>query len=301
MGTGNGRHDRRVSLCEEVEQTGLAGIGRAKDGHMDAVSENLAAPAVLEMPLDGCFEGADPGMTFDITMMLMSLQLLRILLTTESRQCPFRELSSLGGATLDTNSNYLSKFLFGRGVDVVRISVIPDEEDAKAFDVPLEVHEPTKEALRQYLVADHRGHDLNDDRLRMVTFPQGCDVLTTSTWVPIVKMQNVYVLPGIPRLMKQMIESNVDHFKGIPIHQAIARTKKLEGSIAAPLKAVAKDFPSVMIGSYVNLKEDNVAFEDRAYNVQVTLYSRVGDDIRAALPAAVAAIEGWVHEDVEVA
>ncbi|RHZ03099.1 hypothetical protein DYB37_000045 [Aphanomyces astaci] len=121
--------------------------------------------------------------------------------------------------TLDTNSNYLSKFLFGRGVDVVRISVIPDEEDAKAFDVPLEVHEPTKEALRQYLVADHRGHDLNDDRLRMVTFPQ----------------------------------------------------------------------------------EDNVAFEDRAYNVQVTLYSRVGDDIRAALPAAVAAIEGWVHEDVEVA
>ncbi|RHY69374.1 hypothetical protein DYB30_006612 [Aphanomyces astaci] len=74
--------------------------------------------------------------------------------------------------TLDTNSNYLSKFLFGRGVDVVRISVIPDEEDAKAFDVPLEVHEPTKEALRQYLVADHRGHDLNDDRLRMVTFPQ---------------------------------------------------------------------------------------------------------------------------------
>ncbi|ETV84208.1 hypothetical protein, variant 1 [Aphanomyces astaci] len=197
----------------------------------------------------------------------------------------------LSGKTLDTNSNYLSKFLFGRGVDVVRISVIPDEEDvivdtvrhfstlvgpdgyvfttggigpthdditydsiAKAFDVPLEVHEPTKEALRQYLVADHRGHDLNDDRLRMVTFPQGCDVLTTSTWVPIVKMQNVYVLPGIPRLMKQMIESNVDHFKGIPIHQAIARTKKLEGSIAAPLKAVAKDFPSVMIGSYVNLK-----------------------------------------------
>ncbi|ETV84209.1 hypothetical protein, variant 3 [Aphanomyces astaci] len=126
----------------------------------------------------------------------------------------------LSGKTLDTNSNYLSKFLFGRGVDVVRISVIPDEEDvivdtvrhfstlvgpdgyvfttggigpthdditydsiAKAFDVPLEVHEPTKEALRQYLVADHRGHDLNDDRLRMVTFPQGCDVLTTSTWV----------------------------------------------------------------------------------------------------------------------
>ncbi|RHY33267.1 hypothetical protein DYB32_002212 [Aphanomyces invadans] len=84
-----------------------------------------------------------------------------------------------------------------------------------------------------------------------VRFPtSSAPTATCSPQVPIVKMRNVYVLPGIPRLMKQMVESNVDHFKGIPIHQAI----KLEGSIAAPLKAVAKQFPSVMIGSYVNLK-----------------------------------------------
>ncbi|KAG9413498.1 FAD1 flavin adenine dinucleotide synthetase [Aphanomyces cochlioides] len=169
---------------------------------------------------------------------------------------------------------------------------------ANAFNVPLELHQPTKDALYNYLAANNRGHELNEDRLRMATFPKGCDVLTTSSWVPIVKMRNVYVLPGIPRLMKQMLESNVDHFKGIPIHQAIACTKQPEGTIAAALKAVANEFPSVLIGSYVNLKEDHLPYEERSYNVQVTLYSRVESDIHAALPKAVAAIEGWVVDEV---
>ncbi|CAK4072846.1 unnamed protein product [Aphanomyces euteiches] len=241
----------------------------------------------------------------------------------------------LSGKTLDSNSNFIAKFLFSRGIDLVRISVIPDEMDvivdtvrhfsdlvgstgyvfttggigpthddityegiANAFNVPLELHQPTKDALYNYLAANSRGHELNEDRLRMATFPKGCDVLTTSSWVPIVKMRNVYVLPGTPRLMKQMLESNVDHFKGIPIHQAIARTKQPEGTIAATLKAVANEFPSVLIGSYVNLKEDHLQYEERSYNVQVTLYSRVESDIHAALPKAVAAIEGWVVDEV---
>ncbi|KAF0719716.1 Aste57867_838 [Aphanomyces stellatus] len=243
----------------------------------------------------------------------------------------------LSGKTLDTNSNYLAKFLFSRGIDLVRVSVIPDEIDvivdtvrqfsslvgpsgyvfttggigpthddityesiANAFNVPLALHEETKTALHDYLVASNRGNELNEDRLRMATFPQGCDVLHTSSWVPIVKMKNVYVLPGIPRLVHQMIESTADHFKGIPIHQAVARTKKFEGDIASALKTVARDYPSVMIGSYVNLKEEGIAFADRSYNVQVTLYSRVEADIHAALPLALAAIDGWVHEDIKI-
>ncbi|KAH9156179.1 hypothetical protein AeRB84_001899 [Aphanomyces euteiches] len=242
----------------------------------------------------------------------------------------------LSGKTLDTNSNHIAKFLFSRGIDLIRVSVIPDEMDvivetvrkfsdlvgpsgyvfttggigpthddityegiANAFNVPLELHEPTKQALEDLLTKSKRAIDLNQDILRMATFPKGCDILTTTTWVPIVKMHNVYVFPGIPNLMKQMLEANADHFKGIPIHQAIARTKQLEGLLAPALKAVAKEFPSVMIGSYVNHKEEGVSFKDRTYNVQVTLYSRVESDIREALPKVVAAIEGWVVEDVD--
>ncbi|CAK4660779.1 unnamed protein product [Aphanomyces euteiches] len=253
----------------------------------------------------------------------------------------------LSGKTLDSNSNFIAKFLFSRGIDLVRISVIPDEMDvivdtvrhfsdlvgstgyvfttggigpthddityegiANAFNVPLELHQPTKDALYNYLAANNRGHELNEDRLRMATFPKGRPTIEAPVIsdnelrmrcpydVVMVKMRNVYVLPGIPRLMKQMLESNVDHFKGIPIHQAIARTKQPEGTIAATLKAVANEFPSVLIGSYVNLKEDHLQYEERSYNVQVTLYSRVESDIHAALPKAVAAIEGWVVDEV---
>ncbi|CAK4072848.1 unnamed protein product [Aphanomyces euteiches] len=35
----------------------------------------------------------------------------------------------LSGKTLDTNSNHIAKFLFSRGIDLIRVSVIPDEMD----------------------------------------------------------------------------------------------------------------------------------------------------------------------------
>ncbi|OQR87519.1 hypothetical protein ACHHYP_08704 [Achlya hypogyna] len=228
----------------------------------------------------------------------------------------------LSGKTLDTNSNYLAKFLFRRGIDLVRISIIPDDAEiiaetvqnfstlvgptgyvftsggigpthddityesiAKAFNVPLEVHEPTRDALQSFLAA--KGQELNEDRLRMVTFPQGADVLPTTTWVPIVAVKNVYILPGIPRLLHQMIESNESRFQG-------ARTHLFEGAIAARLKAIQNQFPSVQIGSYVNTKEDHLEVEKRNFQVQVTVYGRNQDTINQVLPLVVKAIDGWV-------
>ncbi|KDO27217.1 hypothetical protein SPRG_07466, partial [Saprolegnia parasitica CBS 223.65] len=235
----------------------------------------------------------------------------------------------LSGKTLDTNSNYLAKFLFRRGIDLARISVIPDDAEviaetvqsfvklvgptgyvftsggigpthddityesiAAAFDVPMEVHGPTRDDLKRFLEA--KGQELNEDRLRMVTFPKGANVLKTSTWVPIVAVENVYILPGIPRLLHQMIESNEDHFQGVPILQAKARTHLFEGAIAAGLKKIQNEYPSVMIGSYVNTKEDHIDVEKRSFQVQVTLYSRSQASIDTVLPLIVQTIDGWV-------
>ncbi|OQR92965.1 hypothetical protein THRCLA_08572 [Thraustotheca clavata] len=235
----------------------------------------------------------------------------------------------LSGKTLDTNSNYLAKFLFRKGIDLVRINVIPDDAEviaqtvmdlsnlvgksgyvftsggigpthddityesiAKAFDVPLEVHEPTCSALSDFLAA--KGQEINEDRLRMVMFPKGANVLKTASWVPIVAMKNVYILPGIPRLLHQMIESTESHFKGVPILQAQIQSHLLEGVIATGLKRIQNQFPSVMIGSYVNTKEDDIPIEKRSFQVQVTLYSRSQVDIDQVIPLVVKAIDGWV-------
>lgn len=37
-------------------------------------------------------------------------------------------------------------------------------------------------------------------------------------------VDNVYVLPGVPRLFEQMIRANVDRFAGIPLTKALVYT-----------------------------------------------------------------------------
>lgn len=85
------------------------------------------------------------------------------------------------------------------------------------------MHQPTVDGLRAYLEKQNRGHDLNEDRLRMALLPAGCQILTTGSWVPIALVHNVYVLPGIPSMVREMLTHNEEHFVGIPIHRAIVR------------------------------------------------------------------------------
>ncbi|GLD96253.1 hypothetical protein PINS_up004936 [Pythium insidiosum] len=192
--------------------------------------------------------------------------------TTAASVAPRAALCVIGnevltGKTQDTNSHFVAKFMYRRGIDLVRVVVIPDELDtiastvkdlsdlvgpsgyvlttggigpthddityegvAKAFGKGVELHQPTVDGLRQHML--NRGYpesSVNEDRLRMATLPAGCKTLSTASWVPIAVMENVYVLPGIPRMVREMLEFNEDHFKGVPIHRAIVHTLQLEG------------------------------------------------------------------------
>ena len=54
-----------------------------------------------------------------------------------------------------------------------------------------------------------RGVELNEARLRMATLPTPAEVLEVpDSWVPLVHVEGVYVLPGIPRLFSSMIEAH---------------------------------------------------------------------------------------------
>ena len=58
---GGFRHDGSVAARQQVEQRGLARVGRADDGDVQAVAQPLAAP-IVEMGRDLGLQARDAGM-----------------------------------------------------------------------------------------------------------------------------------------------------------------------------------------------------------------------------------------------
>ena len=202
----------------------------------------------------------------------------------------------LSGKITDTNTAWLARLLYARGVDLVRVEVVPDVPDdiaasarslsarvgpsgfvftsggigpthddvtyeslAAAFGVPLALHAPTVAKMRVHYEA--QGKELNAARLRMATLPEGCVVHDTpNSWVPLVQVANVYVLPGVPWLYKQMLEANRGLFTGPQLLTRTLYTHTGEGDLAAALTAVASDHSAVSIGSYPNTARGDASF-----------------------------------------
>lgn len=64
---------------------------------------------------------------------------------------------------------------------------------------------------------------MNDGVKRMAILPEGCKILHSSGWTPIAVVENVYILPGIPSMVTDMLTCNEEHFVGVPIHRVIVR------------------------------------------------------------------------------
>jgi molybdopterin-biosynthesis enzyme MoeA-like protein len=78
---------------------------------------------------------------------------------------------------------------------------------AETVGVGCSLHEPTLKRMRKHY--KQRGLEVNDARKRMATLPDTATVHFTDSmepnWVPLVEVQGVFILPGIPRLYKAMI------------------------------------------------------------------------------------------------
>ncbi|KAL8002313.1 putative MoaB/Mog domain-containing protein [Plasmopara halstedii] len=212
----------------------------------------------------------------------------------------------LTGKTLDTNSHWISKFMFRRGIDLKRVVVIPDEEEdivctvkqlsqmvgpsgyvfttggigpthdditynsvAKAFGLGVKSHEATMMKLEAAMAK--RKAKMTPERKRMALLPAGCRTLITKFWTPIAVVENVYILPGIPSMVRSMLTSNEEHFVGVPVFRAIVHTLKVEGDIAKQLTVVQNAHPHIAIGSYVNLAEDK---KDKTFNTCLSIEGR---------------------------
>ena len=67
--------------------------------------------------------------------------------------------------------------------------------------------------------------DMHGARLLQVLY-------TPDLWVPLANLHGVYILPGIPRLFKAMIEANKEPFKGPQSKFRVLYTNTVEGDLA---------------------------------------------------------------------
>ncbi len=188
----------------------------------------------------------------------------------------------LSGRTQDTNLNAIAKLLGQYGVDLVEARVVGDLEShivealnalrttydyvittggigpthdditadcvAKAFGVPLHEH-PEIIAM----LSARWGGEVNAARRRMARIPEGGSLVKNPVQGPPgFQIGNVFVLAGVPLIMRGMLEDVGPRLRTGRV--VISRTVRVEsigeGAIAEPLETLAKQHPDLSLGSY---------------------------------------------------
>jgi molybdopterin-biosynthesis enzyme MoeA-like protein len=124
---------------------------------------------------------------------------------------------------------------------------------AKAFNVELETNPEALNILKGY----YKEGELNEARLKMTLLPQGAELVENPvTKAPGFKMENVFVMAGIPSIMQGMLEGakifleigNKMSSKSIDVFMP-------ESVVAGELSKIQDNFSNVEIGSYPFNKE----------------------------------------------
>ena len=212
----------------------------------------------------------------------------------------------LSGKVSDVNAAYLARELRGLGVELRRISVIPDEVELIAAEIRAFRRRydwvftsggvgPTHDDVtipgvaralglavvrHPYLVSRlaelHPGR-LNDARLRMAEIPEGAELLAIdSLVVPVLAIENVFVFPGVPEIFRQKFEAIKERFRDRPFFLRNVYVRVGEGTLTAHLNAMLGQFPDLVCGSYPE-------FSNPEYRVRVTLESKEPEYLDAAL------------------
>lgn len=125
---------------------------------------------------------------------------------------------------------------------------ITSEFIAKAFGVKLIRHPEAKALLEKHYPPEQ----INEARMKMADIPQGAMLIHNPvSAAPGYKMENVYVMAGVPRIMQAMFDG-IKHTLagGVPMHSVTVSAYVTEGNIAEELGHIQQQFPTVEIGSY---------------------------------------------------
>lgn len=223
----------------------------------------------------------------------------------------------LSGRTQEANLSYLAKALNAVGIRVMEARVVRDEERAiidavnacraahdyvfttggigpthdditsasiaRAFSVPVERDPRAIDLLTRH----YAGTELNEARLKMAEVPEGATLIDNPvSSAPGFKIGNVFVLPGVPSILRAMVDGLVASLRGgDPVLSRTIAAFATESAIAAPLSAVQDAHPRVEIGSYPFARSGRFG---------TSLVVRSTD--RVALDAAAAAVAAMLRE-----
>ena len=190
----------------------------------------------------------------------------------------------LSGRTQDKNVNFISNWLNTEcGISVKEVRIIPDDEKiivqniltlskrfnyvfttggigpthdditaesiSKAFKVKYEYHKQAFSILENY----YGKKKFNDGRKKMAMMPRGSKLIyNPSSAAPGFMKKNVFSLPGVPSILRSMIE-NCKKFlvKGSVIHSKTINLFTVESNIAKQLGKIQNKYKKkVDIGSY---------------------------------------------------
>jgi len=230
----------------------------------------------------------------------------------------------LSGRTQDANIAYLAKWLNEEGVALREVRVVADDPAAiieavntlrercdycfttggigpthdditvdavaEGFGVGIVYNE---EALQ--MLAGHYGADqLTDARKRMARVPEGGDLVRNPiSGAPGVRKDNVFMLAGIPGIMRGMLEGLRGELAGAEPMQSDAVTVfAAESEMAERLAAIQDANPDVSIGSYPFFRQGEIG---AALVVRSTDGQRIPPVLKAIRAAAEAIGARWVN------
>jgi len=212
----------------------------------------------------------------------------------------------LSGKVVDSNSPYFCRELRTLGVDVERISTIPDVVPtiarevrgmSDAYDLVFTsggigpTHDDLtidgvaaafeRPVIRSTSIVDRirraTGKEPNESQLKMALVPEGATLLDAGDlWFPLVVVENVYIFPGIPELLRKKFESSRERFRGVPFVLKSVYVKQRESEIAESLNDLLNEFPELLLGSYPKIQEET-------FQVLLTLESRDAGYLQRAL------------------
>lgn len=193
----------------------------------------------------------------------------------------------LSGRTQDKNLTYLAQILNEHGVQVQECRVIPDIQSiivdtvnhcrrqfdyvittggigpthdditteciGVAFGVPLLVHPEIETIIHQRPAPE----DIMESRMRMALVPTGAELVHSKIGPPGYRIENVFVLAGIPDVMQSMAENLVNMIAGgMQVHSRSVDAHLTESTIAKSLSDIQDKYPEVSLGSYPFFKDN---------------------------------------------
>jgi len=219
----------------------------------------------------------------------------------------------LRGETLDSNAAFIAAELTARGVAVRRKLTIPDELDViveslrsamAAYELVISTGGigPTPDDLTRpaaalacgrQLVLDARAEaeyrrrgvkELTPGQREMCRLPEDCELICAPEGgAPGFRIDNLYVLPGVPSVLKAMWPGIADRFSGAREHTASFEVRIGESRFAGLMREFAQQHPQYKFGSYPHLRADGWVVELRVRGSDMAGVEQAAREFEAAI------------------